>query len=122
MKRDLNLFRHILLVAEKLSNTTSIIPMVDFVTDDYALPEISYHITLLLDANYIDAKRLPIQNEFIFYNVHRLTNEGHDFLDSIRDDKIYKKILKRLSVVSGAFTLEIVKELGFTLLRSFLGL
>ena len=121
MKRSLDLIRHILLVTEE--SAKSELTVLDYQTDAFNAEQIAYHILLLIDADFIKViKVATLERKTPEYIVERLTGSGHDFLDSIRDNKIYKKILKRLSVVSGAFTLEIVKELGFTLLRSFLGL
>jgi hypothetical protein len=45
------------------------------------------------------------------YAIKRLTWEGHDFLDSIRDPKIWEKTKKGVEG-AGGFTVDLLKDLA----------
>ena len=102
MKRNLELIRHILLTMESSSKTRICIE--DFETTEYDPKTISYHINLLLDCDYLDATVVPMcgcpYDQFI---VHRLTSQGHDYLDSVRDDNIWEETKKQIGTAFDVF-------------------
>jgi hypothetical protein len=70
---------------------------------------------LLLDCE-IDQPTLP---DFI---IHRLTREGHDFLQAIRNDTVWNRIMSKAKELGGALTLEIATELGKKYLEEIAGI
>ncbi|MYA61720.1 MAG: DUF2513 domain-containing protein, partial [Dehalococcoidia bacterium] len=54
--------------------------------------------------------------------ISRLTNSGHDFLDSIRDDGILSKVKTRLLAVGGEASLEVIRALATSLIKQQLGI
>lgn len=66
------------------------------------------HIYLLTDAG------LMIQ---VGHSSYRLTNEGHDYLESIRDEGIWSKTKKAVAETGGNATLEIIKDLAIGFLK-----
>ena len=57
-----------------------------------------YYVQLMYDAGYITEE----SNE-----VYRLTSQGHDFIESIRDEGIWNKTKAMVSETGGNATLEI---------------
>jgi hypothetical protein len=45
-------------------------------------------------------------------SILRLTNAGHDFLDSIRDERVLAKVKTRLAEVGGQAALHVIKTLA----------
>ena len=80
---------------------------------------ILYHVFLLDDAGFI----IGIFDETAPYvSITRLTNEGHDYLDTIRDDSVWKQTKSTLGKISGSASLEVVKTIASKLALTFLGL
>jgi len=78
------------------------------------------HIQLLIDANLIDGEVIsPTAPTFI---INRLTWEGHDFLQAIHNDTVWRKILTKAKELGGSMTMEIAKELGKKYLADLAGI
>lgn len=106
MKLDKNLFREILLLMEQkpdISSTAEIpLPLekVELSERDTALPPEEkkrrqeqicwFHIRLLLEEGYIKGVLSEERTGVVF--VEHLTWKGHELLDVIRDDTLWKKI------------------------------
>lgn len=80
----------------------------DFVSSDsisipkYKQDDITYTISKLEEAGYINAVSRSYDDE-IFYYINSITWNGHQFLDNIRDNKVWSKtksILSKLESVS----------------------
>lgn len=61
---------------------------------EHSLEEVVEHIRLLMDAEYVDATTLQHKAGM----VRRITNAGHEFLDSSRDKSLWEKRKSRLRV------------------------
>lgn len=124
MKRDLGLIRDILLYIESESSASVefehlMVIMESIRTDKIILQE---HLIILKEANYLEFSTLEIESGDIeITDSIRITWSGYDFLDSIRDSSIFKKVLSQLSSLEG-YPLQIVKELGLSLIKTQLGL
>lgn len=129
MKRDLNLFREILLKCEESRSQ-----WIDFkyywsnlhdhsdpelkVTSDWAEAEL-HHLDLLKDAGFV-AVREKFDVESLGYEAgyeFRLTNSGHDYLDAVRDTGIWEKTKQTVAETGGSVSLEVVKTLAVGLAR-----
>ena len=55
------------------------------------------------------------------YDITRLTFSGYEYLDSVRNARIWKSVKTKLSVVGGA-TLDIVKDIALSEIKKELGL
>lgn len=121
MKRDMDLIREILMRVEDD-------PLFDgyhytnFDTSDFpghTDEEIGYHVDLLMEAGLVtggdqtmDASSTPIS---------RLTWNGHEFLDNVKDAGIWNQVKARVSTLpSIAFT--VLAELAKAEVRKYLGL
>ena len=67
-----------------------------------------YHLQLLCDAEYL------IQTAKMTY---RLTNQGHDFIESIRDKGIWEKTKEAVAESGGSVTLEMIKAIATGFLK-----
>ena len=119
MKRDLDLIRNILFTIENSNSIDASLTLnnLSILHQDQDL--ILYHVFLLDNAGFI----IGIINETAPYiSIARLTNEGHDYLDTIRDDSIWKQTKNTLGKISGSASLEVVKVVASKLALTFLGL
>ena len=103
MKRDPNLMREILLEMEASPDVIMIyaVPMGGTEEECAKL----HHVYLLSDGGLVQ----EVEN-----NVFRLTLEGHDFLDAIRDEGRWNKVLEK---VSGGWSLDVLKHVALELLK-----
>lgn len=118
MKRDMDLIRAIVLKLEGLdlkpggivifSNIES-----DFPIDGYTAQEIKYHVDLIIKAGWIDTANAKLINGFGF---RALEWSGHDFADSVRDDKIWAST-KNGALNAGGFTLDLLTDLAKGFIR-----
>ena len=107
MKRDLDLVRTILLAIENNENTVG----ASFVTvkiPNRSQKEISYHVELLCEAGLIEAKDLSRGSRHYEWHPERLTWQGHEFLDSARDENSWKQAKNKLEEVRN-FSFEVLK-------------
>jgi hypothetical protein len=121
MKRNWDTIREILLKFEELDPEKGSVKLSDFPSE--RAYEYSYHVELLIDAGLIYGQMTKTMGhraqDFL---AHRLTWEGHEFLDSIRSDTVWNKT--KTSFVKGglSMTFDLVKsvatDIAATLLKS----
>lgn len=121
MKRDSDLIRDILLKIEE--NDSDEMYVEDLITAEYDGKKISYHIQLLLDAGYIGA--IPIRTlgqPYAQFIINRLTMKGCDYLDNVRDDKVWQETKNIVLKSVGSASLEIVKNVAISVITKFIGI
>ena len=122
MKRDLDLIRDILIAIEA-NDTTNDLTVDDIVTDEHSAQEVSYHLKLLSDCNYIKAKMLSyVGCPYDDFWIERLTSSGHDYLDSVRDQGIWTETKERVASAAVSAPLEIIKQVAVSILSLKLGI
>jgi hypothetical protein len=117
MKRDMDLVRQMLLALEgdKLADAQS--------KASYEYATIAYHAALLIDAGLVegmttkDAEGMPAR-----YFLQRMTWDGHDFLDSMRDDTVWRKARENIFKPIGGVAFDVLKEWLKAEMRHKLGL
>ena len=121
MKRDMDLARDLLLYIESQPQCNGS-HWIQFTPDSFAAcgkspEEIRYHLSLLVEAGFIRGQHfgggLPL--------VSKLTWQGHEFLDNIRDQSIWAKTKERIRGVSSV-ALSVVAEIAKAEIKSKLGL
>ena len=106
MKRDDDLIRKLLLECE--ASEEWLFPMPGLLIDSSKDEEIKrYHLLLLSDAGFLTK---PASGTF------RLTAQGHDFLDAIRSEDIWKKTKDGAAKIGG-MTLDILKAVAIELFK-----
>ncbi len=109
MKRDLDLFRRILLDVEAL-------PPGKFLNNikypEYEKEIIHEHIKLLKEAGFIDATTLElgIPKTIRIYQINRLTNLGHDFLKDSGNTTAWNMTKKYFIKPGVSFSLSLAAE------------
>jgi DNA-binding transcriptional ArsR family regulator len=121
MKRDMELIRKILLTIEE----TDDYPIYNLDIEGYRPSVVEYHCSILFDAglvyDYINICGLGDDDECEF-GISRLTWEGHEFLETAKDDSRWKKAMEVVKEKGGNITLDILKQLLIQLMKTtFLG-
>lgn len=111
MKRDMDLARRILFEVE-LAGTYR--DKLTLHLDDYSSEQISYHTLLLSEAGLIEME--ASSRHTAEFKPKRLTWEGHEFLDAVREDKRWHEV-KRIMGTVGGFVFEIAKPVAIELLK-----
>lgn len=105
MKRDNDLLRALLLEIEASEDWH--FPDPGAIGDDDEFGRRSYHCELLGDAGYLCSVGVT----------WRLTNSGHDFLEAMRDEGIWKKTKDAVAQTGGNATLGIIKQIATAFLK-----
>lgn len=117
MKRDMDLIRQLLLriEAQRLGVSGAVDQVLTLSTvkpplclDGESPDDVHYNMRLLADASYLDMAKTQFTGSF---NIYGLTWAGHDFLDSVRDDEVWRKT-KGGALKAGAFTFDLLKDLA----------
>lgn len=110
MKRDMDLVREILLATE--ASETDPRAWVDIELEGRQKNEVSYHVQLLGEAGMLVVQDLQaIGPNGYRFKPKRLTWDGHEFLDTIRDEEIWRKTKGGVEKVGG-FSLDIISALA----------
>ena len=86
MKLDKELVREILLQVEA---GTDPMGMIDLTIPDHEREEIAYHVQILDEAGFLEAINLTTMGGYD-WRPKRLTYDGHEFLDTIRDPEAWR--------------------------------
>jgi hypothetical protein len=120
MKRDPDLIRKLMLKLESLPMPAGSIFMIntnkDLQIDDYSANEVYYHMDQILMSGWVDGAGGHGMNPSSQFSFRALTPAGHDFVDSVRDEKIWKLTKDGVTKVGG-FTLETLSILGKAFLK-----
>ncbi|MTJ13019.1 DUF2513 domain-containing protein [Anabaena sp. UHCC 0187] len=90
MKRDWNLVRQILLQAESYSPGVYI---ESFTCEGFDEATIIEHIEIMIESKLLDGEIDKTQAGTSGFLVHKITWEGHNFLDNAKNDTIWKKVM-----------------------------
>jgi hypothetical protein len=115
VKRDFDLIRDILLNIEQHQSHGHFSVRLEG-RDEV---EISLHLKWLHEAEFVDAYNLQWTT---IWQVSSLTWKGCDYLDAVRDPGIWGKVRKKLLVVGGSATIDLVKALAQGYISQKLGL
>jgi len=110
MKRDPQLFREILLKCE--AHEHGYAPM-NLKIDGYTEEQVGYHVHLLGDAGYMDVISMNSfrSNKSPNAKPRSITHSGHEFLDVIRDDEVWKTT-KGVIAKTGGWTLGVIASVA----------
>lgn len=115
MKRDLDLLRKILLAIENADEFYYYngIPHLASDIGCSSLELVSFHVSLLVDNDYIEVLDISCCGiNYDDYMIKRLTADGCDYLDNIRNDTIWNKTKEVISNAGGTCALDIVKSIA----------
>jgi hypothetical protein len=105
VRRDDDLLRQILIDVENSDRSRLIVSKVISQTKEEQ--KFAYHVELLCDAGFMTSVS----------NTHyRMTNQGHDYLEAIRSETVWKKTKQGAAEVGG-MTLGMMKDLAVAYLK-----
>jgi hypothetical protein len=104
VKRNMDLVRLLLIRSEGDEDAAT-------ACETFTVEERAYHVQLLIDAGLVEGVvRRGAQGAFTGAVVSRLTWAGHDFLESVRDDAVWKKAKEQVLKPGASWTFDILKE------------
>ena len=107
MKLDKDLVREILLQVEASPEPMA---MVELNIPDHSQEEIAYHVQILDEAGFIEALDLTTMADYD-WRPRRLTYEGHEFLDTVRDAEAWR-LTKETAKNAGVAGIKALFEIG----------
>ena len=131
MKLNINCVRDTLIALENMSSledglTPKYLSIEDFEnnqnTSKYSKKEIVYTLRKLKEGGLIIANFQYTGNELYMATITELTYEGHQYLESISNSKIFDMAMNKLDELGSGVTLDILKALCTKLLKETLGL
>ena len=110
MKRDLDLVRKLLIFFDDKPDDKAIeVPPIQ----GYSESEIKYHLILMHEAGFLRCERVRSSTDperVIYLLPFALTWQGHEFLQSVRDDTVWRKLKERVVKPSSSWTFAILGE------------
>lgn len=119
MERNWDTIREILIKFEELDPEKCPLQLEDFPAD--RTYEYSYHVELLLEAGLIHGEMSKtLGHHAQSFWADRLTWQGHEFLDAIRNDTVWNKT--KSSFVKGglSMTLDLIKRVATDVASAYL--
>lgn len=118
MKRDMDLAREILRQVEEKSQGMGTVTLeIPGHTDQ----EVSYHIMILHQAGLLEGVDFSSTGG-LAWKAKRLTWEGHEFLDAIKNDTVWNKVKKTVTEKGGAIPFELLKVLAVQVAKAAFGI
>lgn len=124
MKLDKDLVREILLAVEDSDHSPE--ESITLSLKSRTPQEVSYHVMLLHEAGLIVGRDASVLADvFPVWQPKRLTYRGHEFLDTVRDNEVWRRTkagAEKAGVASLGLILEIGKAYGKEVLKEKLGI
>jgi len=117
MKRDMDLVRKILLAVEELPPT--IVQPRTLSIPDASDPIVNEHVHLLDEAGLIEAIDASTRGSAAWIPM-RLTWEGHEFLESMRNESVWNKAKSELASRGLGFSFDLMKAALLTAAKHLL--
>ena len=125
VKLNQDCIRDILLTIEDMDYTMEGLTKESFETTErmqkYDPIQILYTLKRLYDARFVEVAFAKGEAFYVFYIVHSMTYEGHQLLDSIRDEHIWLETNKKASKVSSV-SIPVLQNIATSVMKNYLGL
>lgn len=116
MERNMDLMRELLLKLESLNIPPGTVTQLSpydpaLAVDGFNGDDIGHHLRMLVSGDFIETggtRPFGADGSLVF---HQISWKGHDFLDSVRDPKIWEKT-KSGAEAAGGFTVDLLKDLA----------
>ncbi len=120
MKRNWDTIRKILLLIEQTPDPIALIDSRE-ISDNIGIDndEIAYHCKLMIDAKLIEGE-CHNYSSISTCTVKRLTWDGHELLDKIRNEKVWQSIKTDARTKGIDLSLDLLKELATNLISKIL--
>lgn len=119
MKRNMDLVRDLLLIIERNDDSKEL-----NVPNDWDREEVAYHLKILDQAGFVKNNTKWADNKPMWMFAS-LTWDGHEFLDSIKNNSIWDKTkegIKNKGFELGSVPLEVLKEYAKLQIKNLIGL
>ncbi|HEX4823269.1 MAG TPA: DUF2513 domain-containing protein [Candidatus Polarisedimenticolaceae bacterium] len=121
MKRDHDLLRAILLRVEEAGPGP--LSESELAIDGFDKTMIGYHVQLLDDAGFVQARFLDLQQRPVpVFTVLRLTSTGHDYLDNIRTPEVWTKTKATIGEQLRSASIEVFAKVAAEIAKAQMGL
>lgn len=125
MKRDLDLIRKTMLTLEDKmeygKNFQSATLFEIMKEESLTIEKLSYYVGLLVEGGLIKAKEHKYQSgEPADYIINTITSQGHDFIDTIRQDTTWNNIKEKAYSIGGS-SLAVLIDIGKEYLKKQIG-
>ena len=125
MKLNIECVRDTLLIIEELYSYGTPVHFneieMSISLNSYSRDEIDYTLIKLYEAGYLSGKMKTINGSISSFQCEGLSWNGHQFLDNIRDDKVWKQTKSAISKLSST-SLTIIATVASQILIKILGL
>lgn len=121
MTRNWEIIREILLSLEGAVTPNTYLNANSF--DGLSEQEVAYNMRLLSEAGYIEAKIMNSSSGDGKINAAlatRLTNSGHDLLDTMRNDSVWNKVKEQFTSKGIDMTFDLVVSVGKKVMEAML--
>lgn len=111
MKRDMELIRKLLLFFDEKETPEQVqVPPIDGYND----LTIKYHLVLMYDAGLLRCEPVTstTSDRVIYVLPFELTWDGHEFLDTIRNDSVWQRVRETISAKGGSLAFSIISKLA----------
>jgi len=125
MKRDMTLIRELLIKVEGVNEE---IPVLQLKVDGYSHEQIAYNAYLLIEAGLAEGKTEPPVSDGnggtrpTGKYLRNLTWQGHEFLDSVKNDAVWKKVLDYVQDKGGSAPFNSIALLAVSFAKEYFGL
>ena len=119
MKRDMELVRDLLLIIEENNGDKEL-----SLPSEWDSEVVAYHLKILDQAGYIQNKTKWAGNKPLWIYAS-LNWQGHDFIESVRDDSIWNKTkegIKTKGLEFGSVPIEVIKDFATLQIKNLFGL
>ena len=122
MKRNLDLIRFILLKVEESPEYNISLSSISE-GSPYNLGDANYNTMLRLDAGFLKVAGFNSRKDNVSdWNIVRMTNKGHDYLDAVRSPSVWKETKERIKEKAVDLTLEGVMAVAVSIAKSYIGI
>jgi hypothetical protein len=118
VKRDMELVRDLLLLIENSNDNKEL-----KIPEEWDREIVAYHLKILDQAGYVKDNTKWASDKPMWL-IASLTWEGHEFLDSIKNDNVWVKTkegVKKKGLELGSIPLDLLKEYASIQIKSILG-
>lgn len=118
MKRDWDLIRELLIRLDEKGPEKHHLNSEDF--NEERRHEIAYQAELLEESGLIDAQIIKTTTGTPDFFAHRLTWEGHELLDAIRNDTVWNRTKESFVSKGLSMTFDLVKSVAISVAKELL--
>jgi hypothetical protein len=118
MKRNWDLIREVLIRLDEKGPEKHALRAEDF--DEERHHEVAYQVELLKEAGLVDAQIMKAASGPPDFLALRLTWEGHELLDAIRNDTVWKRTKESFLTKGLSMTFELVRSVAISIATEFL--